>query len=262
MQQQFLMWWKEFRNICLCKLYIILPNHIYPFRIIPKENYIFPINIDGLNQSGEYVIVRRSNKSEDKTFDEMGYLREDALISRIDQFPNLSMNILGGRFQTKHIRYKAKMGIATKKWVEKERVLLLDYKDEWVTWSDAIPIYFTLKDIHNIEFPYLRDSKDKETKKLKEIFSFLEQDNDTKFTGKTYIEHEPIKLNYWHIELKLKDIRGENIKKTDSKWREMAAKNALTDIVLIKGRAEIGKNEIIPNMFYEYSLMKSPQKSI
>jgi hypothetical protein len=248
MQQQFLTWWKEFRNICLCKLYIVLPNKIYPFIIIPKVSYIFPINIDGLN-----VIVRRSNKTEDKTFDEIGYLREDALISKIDQFPNLSMNILGGKFETKHIRYKAKIGIATERWNEKERVLLIDYKDKWETWSNAIPIYFLLNDIHNIEFPYLRNSKDEETKKLRKAFSFLEQGDKTRFFGKTFVEHEPIKLNYWHVELKLKDIRGDNIKKTDSAWKKMAAENALKDILLIKGRAKILKNQIIPGIFYKYA---------
>jgi hypothetical protein len=253
MQQQFLTWWKEFRNICLCRLYIVLPNNIYPFIIIPKVSYIFPINIDELSQSGDFVIVRRSNKTEDKTFDEIGYLREDALISKIDQFPNLSMNILGGKFKTKHIKYKAKIGIATERWNEKERVLLIDYRDKWETWSNAIPIYFSLNDIHNIEFPYLRDSNDKETKKLKEIFSFLEQGIKTRFIGKTFVEHEPIKLNYWHVELKLKDVRGDNIEKTDSAWKKTAAENALKDILLIKGRAEILKNEIIPDIFYKYA---------
>lgn len=249
MQEQLLMWWKQFRNICLCNLHSIFPIYIYPPKILPKKHFKFPFNTDELSKKGSFAIIRRSNKSKGHSFDSLGFVREDAIISKPSELPSLSMNILGGEFKPNHLNYKAK-GAAIKNWEVNEPILLVDFMDDWEFLEDSTPIYFPLKDIHIIEFPYERNVGDKETKKLMAAFSFLQKEEKARFYGKTSVEHEPVKLNYWHVELKLKDVEGNTVKKADSAWKKSAAESALNDILLVKALPYIQNFATIPKEFY------------
>lgn len=243
------MWYKRLKTICLCKLYHFFPQYFYPPEILPQIGFKFPIDTNKLNSIGSFAVIRRSNKSKDNSFDSLGFVREDAIISKYSELPNLSMNILGGNFKLKHLKYRPK-GLSTKSWRENEEVLLVDYVDQWECLENSVPIFFPLKDIHTIEFPYERESNDKETKKLMSAFSFLQKENKARFQGKTIVEHEPIKLNYWHVELKLKDVEEKSIKKADSTWKKSAAESALNDILLVKALPDMQNFDTIPKEFY------------
>ncbi len=230
---------------------------IYPRAILPRKNFVQKINFDNHLSNFKFWVVRRTEKKPSEAFDGIT-LRVDALISELKDVPEMSMNLLGGLFKIKHLKYITK-GQANDKWINSEVVRLKDYRESFEIKNEVYPIYFILNDIHNQEVPYNR-RPDQQIKKLyKNLNIPLPIADFVISTGISIVSHKPINLNYWHVEFLLSDIKTEqdvkrkNIKTQDNEfWQNNLARNALNDILSVNAKKEIAKTNYnkMPNSFY------------
>src|SRR4051812_4670099 len=80
---------------------------LYPVRLIPKKKFKKEIDIDALCNNAVYGIVRKSLRSKNKTFDNFGSVRQDALVGEYKpekEVPGLSFNLLG-LFKEYHVAF-------------------------------------------------------------------------------------------------------------------------------------------------------------
>jgi len=201
----------------------------YPSEILPQSHFKY-LDISLINQLNNIYLVRRSNKAtKEETFKKSGTVIIDSLVGSGSQFKKYSLNLLGGLFKVEHILFRQKgKGIET--WKLKETINLEDFKDCFEKAISFIPIYVSLKNIHNISIPYnISDKKEvAEYKKTFEAFGeSLNSDSKTILVqGKSFIVHKPTKLNYWHVELHSEDIGAKEAKlktvkeSSSGKWQE------------------------------------------
>lgn len=249
-------WLKDLANICRNNLNSAYVAVTYPVSIIPSIKYKQYIEIDNLISENEFVIVRRSEKSKSDTFDEFGWLREDALISGYDSVPGLSMNVLGGKFQVKHISFNPK-GIAAKEWVkDKDSFLWFRYIWKATLLKITTPIYYKISDLHKKQFPYHKTT-DKNFNKLMANLPVkpLIVGGKAHCFATSIIKHSPNKLNYWHIEFHLNDgikpeketiktsqVKNKNFddnqlaKINDTPWADQIMFFALRDCLIAKAQ--------------------------
>jgi hypothetical protein len=229
----------------------------YPKDIIPSSEYVQDFEIDSLIDFGHnYCIVRRSNKSDDETFDEYGQVREDAIIASLGRVHGNSMNLLG-YFKTKYICYN-QPNEAGKSWKKAtDEKLWETYKSQLTYIKNSTPIFYNLKDIHKQPIPYKRPlSSDKGFKKFIEELPIKGKiEGGVAFCdGHSHIVHVPTKLNYWHIEFHVKDIQGKPLKKTKNEtltlaeimdidnqhWQDQLAYKAFIELLVTKAKKSIG----------------------
>jgi hypothetical protein len=207
----------------------------------------------------EFLLVRRTDKNPVDAFDENGFLRSDALIDELRDVPEMSMNLLGGLFELQHIKFIPKQE-ASKKWTTPHKIKFRDYKNSFRVLNESYPIYFLFNDIHNQVIPYQRNSNDPKVQKLyKKLKIPLTSNSLVDFEGKTVVSHEPINLNYWHIEFLLSDpkeeqeVKRKNIKSDDDGyWQNNLARTALNNILLVNARRDVTTikyNKVPINMY-------------
>lgn len=216
--------------------------NVYPLCILPYSHYKLSIDINQIVNEENCIIVRRSNKSEKDSFNDLDILRED-IISEKD-VPNLSMNLYGSKFTNEHLKYRC-FGEAVNLW-KGEKIKLSKYKTFYTVLETYSPIYFLIKDLHNKNFPYHR-TNDKETQKFLKALNKVEtiKDGKIKLNGTSNVIHTPNKLNYWHVELTIKDIQETEIRSTKSAWQKSAAEYAYKDIIVMSAK------KIAPNNIYK-----------
>ena len=210
----------------------VLP-HEYPEYLIPQDHFREEILVDDLLESvPELEVVRRSDKVADQTFNELGILREDVL-SRSD-LPGLSLHLFGGGLRVEDIKFRQKKP-ASDPWPASQLIdpeSLLQHVDISEVFT---PVFFKIKDLHRKNFPYTRSGDDKEAKKLMIHFpekSIWEIGKEAiQFTASSEVAHAPALLNYWHAELRFRDVAETSIRKTNSAWQKNAMKSALTHLV-------------------------------
>jgi len=247
---------KGLQNTLLCKYYQLRGKYNYPLSILPKKSYRHIIDIDNLLTEGDFFLVRRSDKSVNETFNELNILREDAIL--VKDVPGMSLNLLGGEFKSEHIMYSPKDN-GSKRWKGERVYFFIDFKKSYVILSNPVHIYFPVKKLHGKTFPYYR-GKDDHTKKIISALNLKpEQNGKYKFTGSSRITHDPTNLNYWHIELELKDDNGDRIKNASSAWITSAAQEALGHFITGSAKNTIPVIEPIKTKFYlqEQVLTKS-----
>jgi len=66
------------------------------------------LDIDYLIDKQDLFILRRSSKTTEDTFNDLGILRDDIINTK--EIPGLSMNLLGAYFKIEHIKYVPKIG--------------------------------------------------------------------------------------------------------------------------------------------------------
>ena len=196
----------------------------YPKSILPDVEYVVQIDIDDLlNKVDDFVVSRRIlGKVEDNidVFANRLRLRIEAL----GNIPNMSLNLLGGRFKDKkHIRFR-QLGEAAKEW-DGNQVLMKDYAGKYEELKDCASIAFRGKDLHRIAIPYKKTITDKgEKEKLRRLGIDLDRftdKNEVNLQGIIRLEHKPTMLNYWHLVM---DIYPHEeivpIKRTDATWKK------------------------------------------
>lgn len=176
----------------------------YPVDIIPKSNFKY-LKFDKLNRLPNIYIVRRSEcQSYSETFVNGLVLQKAILGLRgYKALSGLSMNLLGGKFKSKHIKYLQK-GIASKDWEPGKKVEYKTCLSDVIKLDIYIPIYISLDKLHNVCIPYVRKNNSDVKNMMVDAFKSAYTNKPIlKLNGKIRLEHKPINLNYWHIELKL-----------------------------------------------------------
>ncbi|WP_460950779.1 hypothetical protein [Spirosoma daeguense] len=193
--------------------------------------------------------------SVDETFDDFDELREQAL-KPIDM-PNLSLNLLGGGFQVRHIDY-IQQKKASQSWkgdnVELTEDILECIKEE----PDSVPIFWRYRDLNGQNFDYGRPLEHFDRQLLFKLGYNL---NDYKkgdlfpSVGETQIVHSPTISNYWHVEMGIVQIVDKKPllrRNADSVWRE-AAFQVILDVITktaFKDINEAGQNYLINQSDY------------
>ncbi|MCH7770122.1 MAG: hypothetical protein IIA49_03775 [Bacteroidetes bacterium] len=233
----------------------------YPIQIIPKLTYKSQIDLTQINTPpSNYVLIRRSLKDYNNTFDDLGFLRRDSLVSKLSSTIGLSMYFLTKIHESKFFKFRI-FNSASKPWSEGERVRLSDYSKCIEIITPYCLIYFKLNDIDGKKIPYKKNFEKKEKKKIFETFN-IDKDliDDFELSGETKIKHKPIKLNYWHIEFHIARDKfiedGKIIDDVRAKWKEKLVENALSDILIVNGKQknENHFSDNIPSKLYKLSL--------
>lgn len=234
MLSTYLHWWKYLKNTLLINISPILNKQGYPLQIFPRPRYKVQIDIDSILKSSDLVIVRRSEYSREDTFNKLGYLLEDVIHEK-DLF-GLSMNLLGGKFRSTYIKFvQGKEG--AKQW-DGKRILYDNYSKLYTIKDVCTPVYFNVKDLHKKQFPYYRESSDKETQKIiKELgLKSVLRGTQNEFSALSNIKHTPNIMNYWHVELELRDAKNAVINTLKAKWQESLAEMALSQLITSNAR--------------------------
>jgi hypothetical protein len=111
-------------------------------------------------------------------------------------------------------------------------IYFIDYKDDFQTLNVCSPVFFSIEAVHHKTFPYYRGN-DSEAKKIIKALSLNPKivNGQNEFYGSAEIVHTPNNLNYWHVEMFLKDQAGNTIKKRDSVWIQSACKLAYGHLI-------------------------------
>jgi hypothetical protein len=242
-------WFQALTNILICKALQLAGRLEYPLSILPKKNYIIRIDIDKLCEEISTSLVRRSQKKESELFNKFGKLREDVLAE--GDILNMSMNLLGGKFKSKHIKFNP-VKEATKIWDGKESIFYYKYHSFIQNLSQVTPIFFNVRDLHNQSIPYQR-SKDKDVTKLisKLNIKAIETEGKYEFNGKSIVSHEPTLLNYWHVEFQIKDIENNLVSNTKSAWKKNVVEMALKHVISINASKECTEIIKIPTIYFK-----------
>lgn len=214
----------------------------YPSHILPKNKYEHLIDIDKLNRTQIIYVLRRSSKDFLDSFNVVGdtvILREDVIDK--SEIPNMSLNLAGGKFKDNDLKYIPKINTrATEKWNGSEKIYLSEYLNCYKIADKFCPIYFDVSKIHKKEIPY-QQGKTKDLRKLlKEMGEDPIEINDKyQFSAIIEVSHEPINLNYWHVELKIKDFKKHEISSTKSAWVKELCEQTLKNILAVNAYHEI-----------------------
>lgn len=233
----------------------------YPRQIIPKLTYKGQIDLSKINKPpSNYVLVRRSLRDYNNTFDKLGFLRRDSLVTKLSSTIELSMYFVTNIHESKFIKFRV-FNSASKPWVEGERIKFSDYCNCIEIIGPNCPIYFNLNDIDEKKIPYKKNFPKKEIQKILKKLS-IDKDfiDDYELSSETKIKHKPIKLNYWHIEFHIaKDKFIENgkiIRDDKSTWKKNLVENALSDILIANGKQKIENHftDNMPSKLYKLNL--------
>lgn len=241
--------WKVFLNTFICNYHRLFGNLKYPSKILPRINFKGKINITDINNELHCIIVRRSDKNKEETFNELGMLRPGTL--DIKRVPGMSLNLLGAFFLPEYSFFRTS-GKGSDSWGEGEVVYLSDHLKEYHFVDNTTLIFFDVNKLHNITIPYNQSTQDSEAKKFASIFNKKAEGDKYKFDGKVQIDHSPTKLNYWHVELNLtgeinQDQKLAGIK---NKWHSSLAKSALESLLTPYAYSELNGIEEIPQHHY------------
>lgn len=250
---------KSLKNTFLCKIYEINGKLDYPSKILPNPNYKKKLDFDNITQNQNVFLLRRAEMSFDDAFFKLGqrYVLKDGAIE-YNRIPNLSTNLLGGSFKPEHSFFRVKRNtLADKKW-EGDNVYLSDHLGSYTKVSGGCVIYLKANNLHNTEFPYnLNSNPDlhKEVKKFEDTFSNKivsnEKGQQIKLLGSTKIVHDPINLNYWHVELKVMDFIDKELKDASSNKHKQLAQHALDNLVSINSFSSVDEIGNIPYHLYK-----------
>lgn len=240
------LWWvsKKFCRSKLSRQNNIIP---YPWCLIPKRKYKSRLCIDSLLETQKLFIVRRSDKNHSETFNIFGTLRKDALT--VKELPNLSMNLLGGKFKSKHLKFIPK-GSSSNVWNGKDAIMLKDYENQYEIAQTSTPIFIEAGLLNNIQIPYNNAGREAlKLAKLNKLDIDYSDPNLPKLNEKgiSKISHQPTNLNYWHVELQIFNKNNDKIAKAKDMVGKSASEYILIHIISKKASSEI------PSFYYPIS---------
>lgn len=244
------------RDIFLYNFYKRFRNCDFPVSILPKLNYVSLIDIQSLLDKQTVYIIRRSDKSSEDTFNELGKLRDDALQPR--EIPFLSLNLLGGYFKPEDSKFKIlKKGIV--RWEGREFISIIDFLHDYEKLNNYCLIYIEANGVNGQIIPYRQPSyKDLDI----EVEKFFKHVDKPKITNGSYefkavsnIVHDPVILNYWHMELRLLNYQDSPIEYKSSAWLKALCNQVISNIISANSFKEIPNYQEIPREFFQKSIL-------
>ncbi len=247
---------KILKDIFLYNFYKRFRNCYYPASILPKLNYVPLINIQSLLDKQTVYIIRRSDKSEEDTFNELGLLRNDALTPK--DIPFLSLNILGGRFMPEHSKFRI-LNEGIKKWNNRKYISLLDHLKDFEILKNYCLVYINANGVDGQEIPYFLQQSNKDIRReVDKFFQHVEKPNlsDGKYELKALsrLIHDPVKLNYWHMELNIFDYQGSSMKYKGSSYQKVLFQQVISDIISVNSNKEVPDYIKIPTKYYKNTI--------
>ena len=202
-----------------------LQKRSYPLAIIPTIHFKKNMSVDRLLKAYSNLMVVRLVKGNEANYKKEMDDGEQELSDTVfeNSMPNLSMNLAGGRFDTRkdcHLPFLAISDYCSAKWTGKTvntRAFL--QKDNY---SDNVPCFglcFRVGDIHNKTFPFHKGFEKKEERDIFErdvikattkwkgspdarlVGAFVKKSNPVEVHARLLLHHAPINGNYWHVTL-------------------------------------------------------------
>lgn len=256
---------KSFKNTLRCKLYEIIGKSVYPSSILPKTNFKGSIDFDLLLASNNNIfLVRRSDKSLAETFqilDGAYILRSNSILP--DRIPKLSLNLLGGFFNLEHLRFSiSHRAPGGQKWSENESIKLRNYLNDFTIVDVGCGIFLHANKIDGSTFPYSYPYDKTTSKIVHEFESRIGQgaikiidpkDGKSKFcevSGQVKLKHDPLKLNYWHIEMLTLAFNEDEVPKKSAKWHEVYFNSVMTHVIKANAYASPENFGLVDSSFY------------
>lgn len=266
------MWWrfptllKNFNLTSLhCNFLKIIGKIDYPESILPKDFFCEKIDFDLLLASNKNTyLLRRSEKSFENTFQKVGkdyFLRLDAIPA--ERLPRLSINLLGTFFQKEYLKYSVSHKKAGgQKWNGGEVLFKNFYKD-----YDTVPVgcevYLHANNIDGATFPYSYPFNSDSRKLVREfeqkvgggeIVLIPDPDDNTKqvysVSGIVKVVHDPLILNYWHVEMITKSFNESEIKNAKPKWSPKYFDSIMRNIMKVNAyHKDMGSGAINENVY-------------
>mgnify|MGYP001021867876 CR=1 FL=1 len=234
MFQKFLTLFQDLKNILLCSIIRYSTKFDYPNSILPRTFYKEKVDISDLIKKQQVVFVRRSSKPFAKTFNVVGELitlKEDSIFYQ--DIPDLSLNLLGGKYQREHLKYKLNINSdACRTWDGKTKIDLTDFHEYYEVVDVPCEIYFDGNIIHDHIIPYNRQQSkelDKLAKSLPKVFTL--DKNTYTFEGKIAFESDPLNLNYWHAETCIFDVEGHRKEYTGARYIKQICEDSLRNVI-------------------------------
>ncbi len=160
------------------------------------------------------------------------------------------MNILGAYFLLKHTKFKVK-NKGTNPWRGSEKIYISEYVDDYTVLNAYCPLIYHLQSFHNISVPSINE-KNKDTKKFIEVNNLDPQliGDQYHLKSKIIISHEPTKLNYWHVELKLFNALNQEVTKKSNNWWAKSSTSYILEHLLSVPLIDLPQIEKIERHFY------------
>ena len=210
----------------------------YPTSILPEVGYVLKIDVDDLLDKVEgFVVSRRINGSVEDNVDYFAGHRR-LRIEALGSIPNMSLNLLGGRFiEKKHTKFRQR-DEAADAW-DGKIVLIEDYAGKYEELKNCTAVSFRGKDLHRIAIPYKKTVADKgEREKLHRLGIDLDRFSDNKdvnLQGMIKLEHKPTMLNYWHLVMDIYPHASEvPIMRTEAAWKKSIVSFVTQEILTVK----------------------------
>ncbi|RIV27490.1 hypothetical protein DYU11_04070 [Fibrisoma montanum] len=210
----------------------------YPKALIPSNRFKDKIDLSLVKSN--ILLVRRSDKPYNEIFDELGLLREDAFHEK--EVLDMSLNLLGGKFRIKDIKFNPK-NEAAKRWTGQKSSIYKIYKFIEILPS-SMPIFFWYSSINDKTFPYRKPKNQVQESLIKHLdIDLSKQGKNTLIDveARTFVAHDPTLANYWHIEVRFNDKDNIQIprKSVQSAWGKDLAKAALREVICVAGFSDI-----------------------
>lgn len=230
---------------------------LYPDDVLPQEGWPIEMSMKSVIDSDieKVLVARRVCGDEDRLSYSMRnkrFLKQDALESFVDE--DLSMNVIGGGFQSKHCRFRPINGVDAK-WDGTTLLSRSDLNGSIVEDAEtrSFPAVYYAYNLHDRAVPYYKQyNNDKEALNLinqysEKLSDIIPEENKAKFVGKIALYHKPTLCNYWHVTLNYTQAEGNRLKGRKG-WRK--------DFIL--STIKIYLEEIIPDADKDTTVFISP----
>lgn len=251
--------YKSLKNTFVCRKLRNKGELDYPNCILPKKSLKIQINFDDLINSHSIFVMRRSDLPENETFhtfnDGTIVLNDDAIENK--RVPNLSLNLMGGFFEVIHSIY-VPINDGSTRW-KGEKIYLYEHLNDYKTDVTNGVIFINANELHNKKIPYsvpTNTNLHKEIRKFEKIVGISqnivsnEAPNDIELKGTIFFKHDPVKLNYWHVELNIQDFKNNTLNKVGNSSNEKFVEEVFNNWIKVNSFPNILTFEKINKTLY------------
>ncbi|WP_379731791.1 hypothetical protein [Flavobacterium branchiicola] len=231
----------------------------YPESIIPKINFYKQIDFDLLLASNRNIyLLRRSEKPFEQTFQSFGkghMLRLNAISN--ERLPKLSLNLLGAFFKREHLKYVVshkKPG--GDKWRDYKKISFKDYFKDYEVTDVGCEIYLHANNINGKTFPFSFPFSKENARVVRDFEKAIGEGMIKQVTdpidptniyylvsGVIKLVHDPLVLNYWHVEMISENFNGKEVKSASPAWTQPFFDSMMKNLIRVNAyptREEIG----------------------